>query len=320
MSIENRSVAVIGGGVIGSSWALNFAVKGYSVALYNVRPGRLEEAKTHIQNSLENLLAYEGIRADDIGAVLDRIRYTTSLEEAVSDVFFIQECIPDSIGMKREMLSRVEAICPADAVIASSTSNLLITDIAAGAKHPERCVGGHPFNPPHLIPLVEVSRGEATTDEYLRKAVEFYRSCGKAPAVMQKESIGFIANRLQMALFREAVDLVRRGVCSVEDVDAAVTYGPGMRWAALGPHMAYQLGGGPGGFKGLLSALSAGGDALLSDLADWKTMPQDYLDVGQAGVLEEMKNFPEVIGHDAQTISAFRDKVLIGLLKAHDKI
>lgn len=316
---EVRHVAVIGSGVIGASWSVNFAIKGYTVFLHDIAPSSLESAKKYICTCLDHLIEHGALREYRVEAALSRIHLTESLEEAVGNAFFIQENIPDKVEIKQEMLGRIEALCPADAIYASSTSHLLITDIAAKAQRPERCIGGHPFNPPHLIPLVEVSRGKATAEEYLDKAVAFYRSCGKAPVVLQKESIGFIANRLSMALFREAVDMVRRGVCTVADVDAAVTYGPGMRWAAIGPHLCYQLGG-SGGFKGLLTALSTGGDALLSDLANWKSMPQEYLDVGQAGVLEEMTSLPEVIGHTEDEIIEFRDKVLIKLLMEHDKI
>lgn len=138
--------------------------------------------------------------------------------------------------------------------------------------------------------------------------------------VLQKESIGFISNRLQMALYREAVDLVMRGVCSVADVDTAVTYGPGLRWAALGPNMIYQLGGGAGGLKGLLTALKDGGNALIADLADWKRQPEEWIDLAQAGVLEEMAHMPEHVGCTVEEIAAFRDKTLLELLKLHQKI
>ncbi len=320
MNTTSRKAAVIGGGVIGSSWAVNFSIKGFEVNLFNVRASRLRSAEEYVRSSVKNLREYGILSEDAVSQALKRIQYTTSLRDAVSDVEFIQECIPDKLDMKQEMLAEIEACCPDDAIIASSTSNLLISDIAKDANHPERCIGGHPFNPPHLIPLVEVSCGEKTSGAFLQKAVSFYRECGKAPAVLRKESVGFIANRLQMALFREAVDLVRKGVCSVADVDAAVTYGPGLRWAALGPHMAYELGGGPGGFKGLLTALQAGGDVLLKNLADWKSMPMDYLDVGQEGVYAEMEGYSNVIGHNTKDIAAFRDKVLITLLKAHELI
>ena len=319
MTVDPRNVAVIGSGVIGSSWSVNFAIKGYTVFLYDISTDSLETSKEYIRTNLDHLIEHGAIQETDAQNARGRIHLTSSLEEAVSNAFFIQENIPDKLPIKRETLARIEALCPTDAIYASSTSHHLITDIAAEAVHPERCIGGHPFNPPHLIPLVEVSRGEATEDKYLEKAVAFYRSCGKEPAVLRKESIGFIANRLSMALFREAVDMVRRGVCTVADVDAAVTYGPGMRWAAIGPHMCYQLGG-SGGFKGLLTALGPGGDALLNDLADWKSMPKDYLDEGQTGVLEEMEGLPDVIGHTEEEIAAFRDKVLIELMKAHEKI
>lgn len=316
---ENK-VAIIGGGVIGASWAVNFARFQYEVAVYVTRAASIPEAQKKVRASLDSLLALDVMSAEEAEAIAARIQVTASLEEAIRSAFFIQECAPDRMDLKKTLLAQIEAACPTEAIISSSTSNLLISEMAAEAVHPERIIGGHPFNPPHLIPLVEVSKGQKTSDQALARAVAFYKACGKAPAVLQKESIGFIANRLQMALFREAADMVLRGVCTVADVDAATTYGPGMRWAAAGPHLIYQLGGGASGFRGLLSALQVGGDTLLNDLADWKSMPREYLDIGQDGVNEEMAELPETIGRSNEEIARFRDKILVELLKLHNKL
>lgn len=318
--IENiKKVACVGGGVIGASWAVNFATKGYAVTISTTRQETLDDARHKIENFIETLRAKNILTDDGAKAALEQVSYTTDIGEAAQNAGFIQENLPDSIELKQKVLAQIEAACPKDAIISSSTSNLLITDIAAKASNPDRIVGGHPYNPPHLIPLVEISKGKYTTQDTVDRAVEFYRSCGKSPAVLNKESIGFIANRLQMALYREAVDLVTRGVCDVSAIDAAVTYGPGMRWSALGPNMLYQLGGGKGGLKGLLTALKTGGDALIADLADWKIQPQEWPGVAQAGVDEEMANMPDFIGHTNEDIAAFRDNILIELLKLHQK-
>lgn len=318
--MDEKKIAIIGGGVIGASWAVNFARFQYEVAVYVTRVPSIPEAHKRVRASLDSLLSLEVMTAEEAADCESRVKITASLEEAVRDAFFIQECAPDRIELKKTLLAQIERHCSSEAVISSSTSNLLISEMAAEAVHPERILGGHPFNPPHLIPLVEVSKGQKTSDQALARAVAFYKSCGKKPAVLQKESIGFIANRLQMALFREAVDMVLRGVCTVADVDTATTYGPGMRWAAIGPHLVYQLGGGKSGFRGLLSALQVGGDALLNDLADWKTMPREYLDIGQDGVFREMEELSAPIGHSNEDIARFRDKVLVELLKLHDRL
>lgn len=313
-------VCCVGTGVIGSSWAAAFAVHGNQVALYDLKPELLYSARERIL-AIFHQLREAGVLDDQSAAeAMGRLHFTTDLAEAAGDAQWIQENAPDRLELKKSVLSQIEGCCPPNAVVASSTSNLLISKIAEDAARPERCIGGHPYNPPHLIPLVEVTRGPKTGDETVAAAVEFYSSCGKTPVVLQKETIGFISNRLQMALYREAVDLVMRGVCSVEDVDAAVTYGPGLRWAALGPNMIYQLGGGEGGLKGLLTALKEGGDALIADLADWKEQPPEWIDLAQAGVLQEMEHFPAYIGHSNRSIGAFRDQVLIELLKLHQKL
>lgn len=316
---EIKRIACIGGKVIGSSWAVNFSMKGYPVTLTTTRQATLDDAKTKVEAFLDALVGQEILTAEEAQQAKDRVSYTTSIPDAVRDADFIQENTPDNLELKQQVLAQIEENCPAHAIIASSTSNLSIKKIAEQAKDPTRCIGAHPFNPPHLVPLVEISQGDAT-DEVVKRAVTFYKACGKAPAVLRKDSIGFIANRLQMALYREAVDLVMRGVCSVEDVDNAVTFGPGMRWSCLGPNMLYQLGGGEGGLKGLLTALKAGGDALIADLADWKVQPAEWVDVAQEGVWEEMKNMPEYIGHTDKEIAAFRDQFFIQILKMHHRL
>lgn len=316
---EIKRIACIGGKVIGSSWAVNFAMCGYPVTVTTTRQETLDDAKNKVNGFLDALNNLEILTAEETENAKARVSYTTVIEDAVRDADFIQENIPDNLELKQKVLAQIEGACPESAIIASSTSNLSIKKIAEKAIHPERCIGAHPFNPPHLVPLVEISQGDAT-EETVQAAVAFYKSCNKAPAVLRKDSIGFIANRLQMALYRESVDLVTRGVCSIEDIDNAVTFGPGMRWACLGPNMLYQLGGGAGGLKGLLTALKAGGDALIADLASWKVQPEEWPDVAQEGVWEEMKNMPDYIGHTDEEIAAFRDRFFIEILKMHHKL
>lgn len=316
---EVKQIACIGGKVIGSSWAVNFSMKGYPVTLTTTRQTTLEDAKAKVEAFLDALAEQAVLTADEAQRAKERVSYTTSIPDAVRSADFIQENTPDNLELKQQVLAQIEENCPPHAIIASSTSNLSIKKITEKAQDPARCIGAHPFNPPHLVPLVEISQGNAT-DEVVKRAVDFYKSCGKAPAVLRKDSIGFIANRLQMALYREAVDLVTRGVCSVEDVDNAVTFGPGMRWSCLGPNMLYQLGGGENGLKGLLTALKTGGDALIADLADWKVQPENWPDVGQQGVWEEMEHMPEYIGHTDGEIAAFRDQFFIQILKMHHRL
>ena len=255
----------------------------------------------------------------DPDEIVAAIRLTTSMEEAVADAQFIQESGPERLEIKQSILAQVEACAAADALYASSTSGLLISDIAAKAAHPERCVGAHPYNPPHLIPLVELTSGDKTDPALLRLAYDFYQSIGKEAVLLRRECPGFIANRLQLALYREVQDLVMRGVCSVEDADKALVYGPGLRWAIFGHNMIMQLGN-PGGLTGMVNMLGNSGDRWLADMASWTHQPDNWAEVAQPGVDEEMKHFPDHIGHTNEACAAYRDQMLIELLKLHKKL
>ena len=186
---------------------------------------------------------YRLVDESECRQIQERIHYTTEMAQALEHAEFVQESGPESYEIKRKILAQMEEVLPADTVIASSTSGLLITKIAEDARHPERIVGGHPYNPPHLIPLVEIVRGEQSSDEAVTCAAAFYRALGKEPVVLNKEVSGFIANRLQVAVYREAIDLVVNGVCSLEDTDKALLWGPGIRWGIMGPGRRRHRGG-----------------------------------------------------------------------------
>ncbi|MDI2588465.1 3-hydroxyacyl-CoA dehydrogenase NAD-binding domain-containing protein [Psychrobacillus sp. NEAU-3TGS] len=313
-------VACIGTGVIGSSWATNFALKGYPVNVYDVKEELFELAKKRINESLEYLAKNEVIKYEEIPEITARIYFFTSIEEAVTDVQFIQESGPENYEIKRSILAQIEKYAPADAIYSSSTSGLLITEIAKFALHPERCVGGHPYNPPHLIPLVEITKGEKTAEEFVQRAKEFYLAVGKEPVVLQKEALGFIANRLQQGLFREAANLVMNGVCTVEDVDKATTFGPGIRWGIMGPALIFDLGGGEGGIKDTFDHMGPSINLWLKDMADFKEYPEGFSDFIQQGVDEELKNRPAELGNNRESLRQYRDDMLIGLLKLHKKL
>ena len=255
-----------------------------------------------------------------MNAALGLAKYTTSIEEAVKDAQFLQESVLEQYEVKQNLLEEVDKHAPADAVFASSTSGLLITEIAKRSKHQERCLGAHPYNPPHLIPLVEISRGEKTSEETVKRARDFYKSLGKEPIVLRKEALGFISNRLSMALYREAADLVTRGVCSVEDIDKAVNFGPGLRYALMGPNLIYQLGGGQYGIKGLLKHVENSVQLWLEDMAAWKKWPPGWDETAQEGVNIEMANRPPEQGRTNEEIARWRDDGLIEILKFLKKI
>ena len=311
---EIKTAAVIGCGVIGASWGLLFAMNGLRVHLFDVVKEALPDAKEKMAANIDVLVENGALKPEEKEKILARVFLFDVLGEAVGEADFIQENGPERLPIKQELLAQIEAAAPEDAIYASSTSGLLISDIVAKAKHPERCIGGHPYNPPHLIPLVEMTYSEKTDPQVLRRAKEFYASLGKEPVVLNKECPGFIANRLQLAVYREMIDLVRRGVCSAEDADKALVYGPGIRWAIFGHNMIMQLGN-PGGLKGMMAMLGSGGDAWLADMADWKHMPEDYGDIAQASVDHMMENFPDYMGHTNGECARFRDASLIEILK-----
>lgn len=315
-----KKAASVGGGVIGSSWTLLFAMKGIEVCQYDINDEQIENCKKNIERNIAALVEFGAIKEEDIEKIHERISYTTKISEAVDGVQFIQENGPERLNLKQSILAEIEAYAPCEAIYASSSSGLLISDITAQAKYPNRCVGGHPYNPPHLIPLVEITYGEHTDMENVELAKAFYQSIGKEAVILNKECPGYIANRLQLAVYREMIDLVMRGICTAEDADKALVYGPGIRWAIFGHNMIMQLGN-PGGLKGMMAMLGTGGDAWLADMADWKHMPNEtYGEIAQASVDEMMKNFPDEIGHTNPEIAKYRDKMLIEILKLHKKL
>lgn len=257
------TVAVIGAGTIGLSWTTLFAAAGWTVRVQDPRPD-LDEA---VHDGLEQFAPAlrEPAEASEVAT---RVRTHTELADAVDGVDVVQENGPENLEFKRELFSNLEHAAPAGALLASSTSGLQASDIARdlGDGGGARMLVAHPFNPPHLLPLVEIVPGGRTEPGTVDRAAALYRSLGKTPVVIRKETSGFVANRLQAALFREAVHLVLQGVLSPGELDTVVTEALGPRWATAGPFLSYHLGGGPGGFRHLLEHLGPGMAARWDDL------------------------------------------------------
>ena len=319
MNIKNVTV-LGGGGLIGSGLAVNFAWKDLSVVIYDITDAALQTGRNRVGATLSYLAAQRIMTSADAEEALGRVSYTTDMAEAVKDAEFIQEAAVEQYAVKKELLTQVDRHASPTAVFASSTSGLLISEITKDSEHPERCVGAHPYNPPYLIPLVEIAKGEKTSEEAVAKTYELYRSIGKEPIILQKEALGFIANRLQVALYREAIDIVRRGICSVEDVDKALCFGPGLRFALMGANLVFQLAGGPYGITGALKHMGPSVELWWADMADWKKMPQGWIEQAQQGVNAEMENRPADQGRTTEEISKWRDTRLIELLKMLKKI
>ncbi|MEU8563445.1 3-hydroxyacyl-CoA dehydrogenase NAD-binding domain-containing protein [Streptomyces cyaneofuscatus] len=243
-----RRVACVGAGVIGGGWAAHFLARGYDVTAWDPAPdaeARLRRLVAAAWPALEQLGLAEG-------ASQDRLTVTASLEEAVAGAEFVQESAPEKLELKRDLLARLDAAAPAGTVIASSTSGYPMTDMQTGTPGAARLVVGHPFNPPYLIPLVEVVGGELTAPAAVEWASRFYEVAGKSVITMDREVPGFIANRLQEALWREALHMVANGEATVREIDASITEGPGLRWAVMGPMLTFALAGGEGGMAHML--------------------------------------------------------------------
>ncbi|MGW7022043.1 3-hydroxyacyl-CoA dehydrogenase NAD-binding domain-containing protein [Streptomyces decoyicus] len=243
-----RRIACIGAGVIGGGWAAHFLARGYDVTAWDPAADAEEKLRRLVAAAWP---ALEQIGLAD-GAAQDRLTVAPTLAEAVADADFVQESAPEKLELKRSLLAELAAATRPGVVIASSTSGYPMTDMQTAAEDAGRLVVGHPFNPPYLIPLVEVVGGEKTDREAVTWASRFYDVAGKSVITMDRELPGFIANRLQEALWREALHMVANGEASVEDIDASITEGPGLRWAFMGPCLTFALAGGEGGMAHML--------------------------------------------------------------------
>ncbi len=300
-----KRVAVVATGVIGASWAAYFLARGLDVGAWDPSPGAQERLRTAVAAHWE-ALSRQGL-AD--GAHLDRLRWHDRLEDALAQADFVQESGPERLDFKVDLFRRMDAAAPAHAILASSTSGLAITDIQQACMRPERVVLGHPFNPPHLIPLVEVGGGQRTAPEAVAQAMAFYTHIGKRPIHVRREIKGHIANRLQAALWREAFHLVNEGVASVSDIDTAIAQGPGLRWALMGPFMNLHLSGGDGGIEHLLAHLGG-------PIEDW------WRDLGAPSMDAALRHrvtegVAQALGtRQAGELARARDALLIDLLRA----
>jgi 3-hydroxyacyl-CoA dehydrogenase len=293
-------------------------MKGLNVNVYVRSEASKERAIPKIQEPIDSYVKY-GI-VDDGQKIWDKIKITTDPAEAFTNVYFVQENGAENLEQKHEMVAVMEKYLPVDAIIASSSSGTPVTKIASEAQHPERIIVGHPFNPAYLLPLIEICGGEKTDPAVIEAAREFYKMYDKAPCVLKKEKNGFIANRLMHALWREEIALVTEGVCTMADADDAWTFGPGIRLAAFGPAMNYELGGGDLGLKGCAIKFGAMTDAVFADISDMKKVPDTWADQSGEEIVPLMANFPKVIGNTKPEIASFRDNLIINVLKMHERM
>ncbi|MBO8180885.1 MAG: 3-hydroxyacyl-CoA dehydrogenase family protein [Archaeoglobus sp.] len=305
-------VACIGAGTVGSSWAALFAWRGCRVVVYDPFPEALRKAEENIARTVTTLSEIFLDGKAGVDEVLRRVTYTESLEEALSGTQYVQESAVEKLEVKRSLFEEMDNIADPETVLATSTSGLSITEIQKAAKkHPERCITAHPYNPPHLIPLVEVVPGELTSKRCIDRTVEFMDWLGKKPIVVKKDVPGMVANRLAAALWREAVNLVYQGIATPEEIDIAVKYGPGIRWAITGVYLTYHLGGGAGGMKYFLEFFKDHYKRLWSDLACWSEYPDNSFEA----ILKSMEDYKVIKRMAYDELTKWRDEQLAKILK-----
>jgi len=300
-----RRVTIIGTGVIGASWAALYLAKGMEVVATDIAPNA-ETALKRFVDAAWPALKRLGLAPD---ASLSKLSFTPKIEAAVVGADLVQENGPERLDFKQKLYGQLDDLLPPEVIIASSSSGLTISEIQLGCRsHPERCVIGHPFNPPHLVPLVEVVGGAKTSEETIQRVAEFYNSIGRRTVRVRKEMPGHVANRLQAALSREVYYLVAEGVVSAADVDTALCWGPGLRWGLMGSMLLNHLGGGEGGIEHFFEQFTR------PMTAWWKTLGNPVLTPEvQKKLIDSVHT--EVGSRSIDSLAEERDEMLLGLLE-----
>jgi carnitine 3-dehydrogenase len=302
---DNKHTSVLGAGVIGASWTALFLAAGRSVAVFDVSPDVEKSVRDYVERAWPTLQELGLAEGGDP----DAVTFHKNPAAAVDGASFVQESVPERIAVKHQLYREVEAQLAADAIVATSASGLTLSEMQEGWMNPARFVLGHPFNPPHLIPLVEVMGNERTEDGVVEAAEAFYKSVGKVTIRVNREVPGHVANRLQAAVWREAIHLIKSGVASVADVDKAMWAGPGLRWAAMGPTMLFHLGAGEGGLEAFCERYSDSFNRWWDDLGVLHLEPGIAREL-VSGVVEEAK------GQSQAALSEKRDAMIASMQKA----
>jgi carnitine 3-dehydrogenase len=304
-----KSVGILGAGTIGSSWATFFAMQGMKVRMYDVDRAVVERGIAKAAANLDALVAYGLLERERLETARGNIAPAESMAALVDGADYIQESAVETYDVKAKIFSEMDHLAAPETVLASSSSGLLMSVIQKSASRPERCLIAHPFNPPHLVPLVELVPGEKTDPAVVERIKRFFEGLGKIPVVLRKEIPGHIANRLAAAVWREAIDLVITGAATVEDVDKALCAGPGIRWALMGQHMIYHLGGGEGGYGYFIDHIGKAFGAYWREMATWSEISAESKRLLVAGIDEEMG------ARSTSEIARWRDEKIVGLLK-----
>jgi len=303
-----RRIAIVGTGSIGASWAAFYLARGFDVIATDP-DARAEAALRHYIDTAWQALKVLGISPKGSP---EHLCFNSDPTEAVADADFIQESGPEREDLKVALFAQIDRAAPADSIIASSSAGLTMSVMQSACAHPERCVIGHPLNPPHIMPLVEVAGGAKTSAEAVRQAIAFYASIGKKPIHLRKEIVGHAASRLEAALYREIASLINQGVLDVADADAAVCWGPGLRWGVMGPNLLFHLGEGRGGIHHFIEHLTG-------------PMSTYWKNLGSPEVTAELKqsitnwSTQEIGSQSLERLAQERDEMLLGLLRLRAK-
>lgn len=298
--MKSYKAAFIGTGMIGAGLAANAVLKGFDVTLYDVVS--IEAMQNNLKKVLDIMAEAGAVTKEEAEARLANVKYTNDLEEAVTGADFVQECIPERLQLKKDTYRQIQEVTGASAVIASSTSAIFPSKLQEDALYPGSILVGHPYNPSYLLPLIEICGGDNADPDMIEKAKEIYTAMGKVPVVCQKEIYGFIVNRLSWAALASAKECIQKEICSVEDIDKAIMFGPGMRMAVTGQMLTMSLGV-DGGFRAMAEKY---GDE-----------PSEYDEIYAQGVDDEIANREEWQGNTVEDVCKFRDKMFVELLKLH---
>jgi len=302
------TVACIGAGLIGQNWTTLFSSKGLEVTLHDVTQDILHNSITNIASSLIFMEENNLLRAGEADAALKRIRPTTDLAEAVAHADYVQESVPDNYEIKKHVFQKLDAQAPHHTILASSASGLLMTEIQKVTTRPERCVLAHPVLPAHLIPLVEIVGGEHTSPSTVKATRDFMKSIGKTPVVLNREIPGYIVNRLQAALLREAIDLVHKGIASASDVDTAFCMGIGLRDPLIGPFLRIHLAG--SGVERFIENFSRSYQYRWETMETWTSIPPS----AAKSIIKGVNEMEVVRTNTIEDINSWRDEMLIKIL------
>jgi 3-hydroxyacyl-CoA dehydrogenase len=300
-----KRIAIVGTGVIGASWAAEYLARGFDVVATDPGPNAEANLRKYVDEAWNDLTKV-GLSQ---GASKDRLTFTANSKEALWNADLVQENGPERPDFKMKLYADMDEVTPVDSLLASSSSGITPSVIQSKCKHAERVVIGHPFNPPHIIPLVEVVGGSKTSPDAIQQAISFYASIGKKPIHLKKELPGHVANRFQAALYREMLYIIEQDILSVEDADAAVSYGPGLRWGVMGQSLQWHLGGGAGGINHFMEHLMDGLAGMMKVLGTPNVTPELKQKIVD-GVMREAGN------RSVDELAQAENAVIIDLLRS----